>query len=581
MIQQINNLIYCFVGAQPSDAVSDTEVGSFRRRRRGKAISFNADVHSDAEVFDLEPPNAREAGKSLQEAALETISADLKHQEAIKPRRMVMPASNQPVNYTRGVYRPQPVHWRGMSPTNASEHYSDSHLVAEMWGSQNRSGNTESEAEADTEDMPNEDSYSKDSLPRSQGQYIPRTGPGFVHATPEEENQAYGFEPIPGAGSKKVTIVEKKKRKKKKRDMAPKIMEPGPVDFNQYGLTAQLWMEQVDRKTVQKSKTMKLAIMPEGQLPPEALAKSVHYSTTSDDVFLPPQWVIARGRSLRRSKQLSSTSSSLGVPRPMSALSGGESDVEQSDRPMSPGRQKLLFFRVGGNWRDLAWVLFEGIQNDSETIRMLKDIQLKHPGHLTNQVNDMMNRWWKKKGAAATIEELQRALDIVRFGYLEEEYFDQRNTLTSYTDTEDELDISEISDTDPDVSRLIEEYDMRSGNNSFEIPGSPGADKMTRYNAESIIRNLNQQGLVNRRANLDVSQDSLTWRSRGSTRYDSSHESLLDESSDAMFVIVQPQLKHSDVSKRHYMVSRILSFKHQCIQLLPVLLRSGFPSLYL
>ena len=37
----------------------------------------------------------------------------------------------------------------------------------------------------------------------------------------------------------------------------------------------------------------------------------------------------------------------------------------------------------------------------------------------------MMHRWWKKSGPTATIEELARALDVVRIPYIEEEFFNQ------------------------------------------------------------------------------------------------------------------------------------------------------------
>jgi len=57
------------------------------------------------------------------------------------------------------------------------------------------------------------------------------------------------------------------------------------------------------------------------------------------------------------------------------------------DRPESPGKQLILFFRVGGNWMDVAWVLFDGLQSDPETVRMIRDIQLKNPGGLSDQVS--------------------------------------------------------------------------------------------------------------------------------------------------------------------------------------------------
>jgi len=36
---------------------------------------------------------------------------------------------------------------------------------------------------------------------------------------------------------------------------------------------------------------------------------------------------------------------------------------------------------------DIAWVLFDGLQTDPETVRMIRDIQLKNPGGLSDQVH--------------------------------------------------------------------------------------------------------------------------------------------------------------------------------------------------
>ena len=48
----------------------------------------------------------------------------------------------------------------------------------------------------------------------------------------------------------------------------------------------------------------------------------------------------------------------------------------------------ILFFKVGGkSWMDVAWVLFDGLQTDPETVRMIRDIQLKNPGGLSDQVH--------------------------------------------------------------------------------------------------------------------------------------------------------------------------------------------------
>ena len=79
----------------------------------------------------------------------------------------------------------------------------------------------------------------------------------------------------------------------------------------------------------------------------------------------------------------------------------------------------VLALQVGGNWLDLAWVLFDGLQTDADTVRMIKDIQLKHPRALTDQVHDLMHRWWQRRGHAATIDQLQRALESVHMIYIQ------------------------------------------------------------------------------------------------------------------------------------------------------------------
>jgi len=76
--------------------------------------------------------------------------------------------------------------------------------------------------------------------------------------------------------------------------------------------------------------------------------------------------------------------------------SAGDESFE-ADRTSSLGKQLVLFFKVGGNWMDVAWVLFDGLQTDPETVRMIRDIQLKNPGGLSDQVNPhgIVVKWLK------------------------------------------------------------------------------------------------------------------------------------------------------------------------------------------
>ena len=136
------------------------------------------------------------------------------------------------------------------------------------------------------------------------------------------------------------TPPRREKRSQRKRG-ANRDAQPEPSDA--YLPTAKLWMEQVDNKAVQKSKTMYLTAMPEGFEPPpelENVARPYEGGAGGDEALLRPLWVIARGRPRRRRGGSNRESSmSLGA-------TSGESDVEGFiDRPFSPGRQMLLFFR--------------------------------------------------------------------------------------------------------------------------------------------------------------------------------------------------------------------------------------------
>ena len=595
-----------------SGAVSDSE--AFSKRKAAKSISFednlddeDVNIHSEAEMYDMEAPrNKAEASRTLQQVAMDTISSELMYEPKLRPRRPVWEQTeDRPANYTRGAYRPQTAKSsaaRSYTGTEgSSSRYTDSALTGKSWGTTQPQALTDSEADADTEDITMDQSMDAGSRGSSMNRGVSGIPRAYQHPQgpriPVDQPQPSTTKPsafTPVSPGKKVKIVEGKKKKKKK-DKAPNT-EPGPVDFSQYDIAAKIWMEKVDKKTVQKSETMKLAVLPEGQAPPRRITDQISYEMTSDDVFLPPQWVIARGRSLRKMKHLAS-SSSLGGPR-ISTSALYDSDYELSDRPFSPGRQMVLFFKVGSNWKDLAWVLFEGILSDSETIRMIKDIQLKHPGQLTDQVHDLMKRWWAKRGPSATIEELYTAMDIINMGYIKEERFDDRSTsVTSYTDTEDDLDISEIDEADPDVSRLITEYHARSLNASFEceIPpenrgsfyGTTGStsNMMTapgghpsNSSADNLLQSVEQRaalpprsGSVGSRGALDVSRDVAGRRSPGyasgrrspygsgrrspgpvhntSYRYDPSQEDYsLDEEGRQKFLIIQPQLRQNDVS---------------------------------
>jgi len=73
-----------------------------------------------------------------------------------------------------------------------------------------------------------------------------------------------------------------------------------------------------------------------------------------------------------------------------------------------------MLFQVGEKWKDLAWALFAGVHTEAETLRMITDIELKHPDDLSDQVQDMMLRWWRRKGNNATVAQLRDALELIQ-----------------------------------------------------------------------------------------------------------------------------------------------------------------------
>jgi len=83
-----------------------------------------------------------------------------------------------------------------------------------------------------------------------------------------------------------------------------------------------------------------------------------------------------------------------------------------------------------------------------------------------------MHRWWQKHGRRATIAELQRALDACHIAYIPEEFMDRHASFIAFTDSEDDLDVGQVSEADPNVSRLIQEYDTQSANVSYDRPPS-------------------------------------------------------------------------------------------------------------
>lgn len=412
-------------------------------------------MHSEAEASDLEMPVAPGPGKSYRQAALETINRQPHHPTFV----LRQPGHHdKSFAYIRKLYKPQTRHSVTRHLMPSAGRYGDSELLRMA----RRSG-TESEGDTD-----NDYSHLHEGAAARQGSAAGR-GRGKVVTIREGA--------VRGRGGR--------------RDEAPRIMEPGPVDFSKFDVTARLWMEQVDRKTVLKSQTMYLSVLPEGQELPDEIIRRAKYQSAlvGDSSTVPLQWVMARSRAIAHKTRAA------GEPRSdCGNMSGYDSDLNLF-RPSTPGggRQLILFFKVGSNWLDLAWVLFDGLQTDSDTVRMIKDIQLKNPDRLTDQVHDLMHRWWRKKGADATIEELQRALDTIHLAYIHEEYIDQMAAFVPHLDAEDDLDVGELSDADPNVSRLVHEYDVRSLNASFVADSGTQAHEV---HPETVLRQLQKARAV-------------------------------------------------------------------------------------
>jgi len=104
---------------------------------------------------------------------------------------------------------------------------------------------------------------------------------------------------------------------------------------------------QVDMKTVIKSKTMYLSVMPAGSRPPDQLVRSLKSAaqTAPDSEVRLAHWVMVRERSLdrlrRRARQRSPHSLTALTPTTDSV------DLDVSAGPLSPSRRLMLFFQVG------------------------------------------------------------------------------------------------------------------------------------------------------------------------------------------------------------------------------------------
>ena len=91
---------------------------------------------------------------------------------------------------------------------------------------------------------------------------------------------------------------------------------------------------------------------------------------------------------------------------------------------------------------------------------MITDIELKHPDDMSEQIQDMMARWWKRKGNSATVTQLRDALDLIQVPYVDEDVDTRHSFSASFAIDSDpeELDVGEVTENDPNVSRLMNTY---------------------------------------------------------------------------------------------------------------------------
>ena len=521
--------------------MSDMEVNKHPQRM----ISYQSELYNtDTELEPLEDINT-----SLQDIAAKSLM------HAFSPKHMMKEYEDDrnrspPISDIQ-IHRPEPIRWR-INPDQRSSGYGDNMIQSPRKRLDSMS--------TDDEEPTSNQSYNRSRTARQNLRSV-KTPKANSEETSlnlkskDKPNDKSAFTSVSPSNTKRVNFAKRKKKKKAHKDLPPSILTPGAIDLSRYSVTAKLWLEQVDIRTVEKSRDMYMAVMREGEEPPSHVRNRRPLDSHSSPDR--SQWVIARGKSLRKAKQMSQA----------------KSDTEDQ-RPMSPSAKNVvLFFKVGSKWKDLAWVLFESILTESETVRLIKDIEIKNRSQRNSEIQDLLNRWWVKKGASATIDELKSSLDLVNMPYIQDETVNDYFSHESEFDDDDELDISEIDENDPNVSRYIEEYDIRSLNNSFDLNTS-GLDRATSASLVSPIHSpqLSATNLSNRLAEkgLLASDGSLgrspkdrsiqTLSSLSSTEpvapvyhstptYHSTDLDISRESRQAAFVITQPQLANVDVSQ--------------------------------
>lgn len=542
-----------------------------RPKRRTRSVSFD---NLPKKQYQDKPLNVDIPNKTLQQAAFEMLQ-----QSQAEVWRKSWKAN--PVVYTRGVYKPQqPLYTREGVNENGPGKNDESRISQVFLPSLDDSTRMDSTSpDKNLEKTPNYSAEQLDDFTDEEDNVDDDehrdTGDHLMSLPANLSPYSKSFSPfLYNSLTRKVTYVKPLRRRRQYNSLSlypirgsttanlsgnlPPQTEPGPVDFTKYGYLSKLWMECVDKKTVQKSNTMYLSVLPSGgsaldSLENTLLRRYLQRSGGRADSLTDPkdgsQWVIARGRSVRLAKRkwMEQKENMLTVENTDRSFHDGSPTRSTINQSFANHPSSMLFFKVDQiNWPDLAWILFDEIQSDAETVRTIADIKLKHQEDAGAQIRDLMARWWLKKGDAATIEELQNALEFVQIPYVQEEdenasfFYPTRGS--DEEDFEDELGsrsmgqrlmTQEVSQNDPDVSRMMIEYDQKSPNVSYAALAEPLQHETSRISSSrlqvpsmreskqslgSVFRDkfrLSNSSLQRSHSNLPAKQESLPMDSSG------------------------------------------------------------------
>lgn len=116
----------------PHPVVSHSTQRQMRRRPGSQKVMTSEDIRrrqmKNTEQR-LDPIAVKPPEKTLQEAAFESITASILSQSKLHPGRRAKP-EDVPVTYSRGVYKPHPVIFRGS--LSAGSGFDDSRTSADM-----------------------------------------------------------------------------------------------------------------------------------------------------------------------------------------------------------------------------------------------------------------------------------------------------------------------------------------------------------------------------------------------------------------------------------------------------------------